>query len=933
MRNLFLFLLLACISLSAQAQLELPFSVKVLNPRPLDAYYFNSSGVPYTNTAQVLSQISASVRYRGQTVNVSGVEYWFEAGTADGDLVIKLGGGSSGPYWLTNANTTLTTDVTIGGGRVTYTPTATKAGFNLGGIPGAPSSLVNGDMWYDNTGNRIRAVTGGVARELINGFVDPDEVAFGVSTGNIATDNEFTYNSTTNQLNVPTLSITSVTGPAAISFNQRTVFTPSATSEGLTVGSIATDPTSPNNSGIWYNTTAQEFRGRINSVTRTIVSTTSAVANRVPFFQAGSPVSGVLDHSSSFGFNSGTGALSAPWFNGTTTASRPALSLGAGITGDPTNTSNFDLWSSTTGPAIRTKLNNTIYNMAVIGATATNRVIYALDGNGRLNSSADLDFTQSGSTYTLSVGTATNLNNGTIRLGTTTGTGKVEIPGAFALSLAGSLGTSGQVLTSNGTTASWETPSGTGDMLLASAQTSTGKKTFQADATNAGLRLGPVTTAPSTLVTGDMWYRSTNNSYHGWVGADVLFPYTTPGTHQANAIMVFAGSGASNEGLFGCNPTFTYTVGDGLSVHKANLTDELAFTGASGSITSAGDLGTVATGVMTFDASDIEFYSGGAEIVLGSTDASITASNDIVIGTASASTTAEFSAGGTGTFADARLLLSTDGSSNGKAAIYTTNVERLGIENDGAWVLGADGTGTAGQVLTSNGASAPPTWEDAGGGSGGDVDGPASATDNAIARFDGTTGKIIQNSGVTISDLGTISAGTIDLNGTSALSLKTASASRISIDNTGGITLHDTPTTDNTGAKVLTRDASTQKVEMMDVQSDRYTPSVSAGAGGSITASGDWHYIRIGTEVTISGFVSFNPSGATTNGTVIFSLPFASNFTGISDLLGSANASNIDPSISVSVFSEGTDDTGRIQFQSETDDEITIRFTAIYEIK
>ena len=34
----------------------------------------------------------------------------------------------------------------------------------------------------------------------------------------------------------------------------------------------------------------------------------------------------------------------------------------------------------------------------------------------------------------------------------------------------------------------------------------------------------------------------------------------------------------------------------------------------------------------------------------------------------------------------------------------------------------------------------------------GDVDGPASATDNAVARFDGTTGTLIQNSTVTIAD-------------------------------------------------------------------------------------------------------------------------------------------------------------------------------------
>ena len=36
------------------------------------------------------------------------------------------------------------------------------------------------------------------------------------------------------------------------------------------------------------------------------------------------------------------------------------------------------------------------------------------------------------------------------------------------------------------------------------------------------------------------------------------------------------------------------------------------------------------------------------------------------------------------------------------------------------------------------------------------VVGPASATDNAIARFDGTTGKLIQNSGVTITDAGVL---------------------------------------------------------------------------------------------------------------------------------------------------------------------------------
>lgn len=38
------------------------------------------------------------------------------------------------------------------------------------------------------------------------------------------------------------------------------------------------------------------------------------------------------------------------------------------------------------------------------------------------------------------------------------------------------------------------------------------------------------------------------------------------------------------------------------------------------------------------------------------------------------------------------------------------------------------------------------------------VTGPATATDNAIARFDGTTGKLVQNSGATVDDTGKINA-------------------------------------------------------------------------------------------------------------------------------------------------------------------------------
>jgi hypothetical protein len=62
------------------------------------------------------------------------------------------------------------------------------------------------------------------------------------------------------------------------------------------------------------------------------------------------------------------------------------------------------------------------------------------------------------------------------------------------------------------------------------------------------------------------------------------------------------------------------------------------------------------------------------------------------------------------------------------------------------------GIGSTGQVLTV--AGGVPTWATPT--TYGDVTGPASSTDNAIARFDLTTGKVIQNSTVTLSDAGAL---------------------------------------------------------------------------------------------------------------------------------------------------------------------------------
>jgi hypothetical protein len=96
--------------------------------------------------------------------------------------------------------------------------------------------------------------------------------------------------------------------------------------------------------------------------------------------------------------------------------------------------------------------------------------------------------------------------------------------------------------------------------------------------------------------------------------------------------------------------------------------------------------------------------------------------------------------------------------------------------------------GTSGQVLSTNGTGTL-SWTSAGGGGTGDVVGPASATDNAIARFDLTTGKLIQNSSVIVDDSGSIT-GVASLAAVTA-SITSANAGTATIT-TGNLTFSST---------------------------------------------------------------------------------------------------------------------------------------------
>ena len=74
-----------------------------------------------------------------------------------------------------------------------------------------------------------------------------------------------------------------------------------------------------------------------------------------------------------------------------------------------------------------------------------------------------------------------------------------------------------------------------------------------------------------------------------------------------------------------------------------------------------------------------------------------------------------------------------------------------------------------------------------GGGGSGDVVGPGSSTDNAITRFDGVTGLLIQNSTATLDDSGVVSVSGANISGLTASSAVATDGSKnlVSVANTG----------------------------------------------------------------------------------------------------------------------------------------------------
>lgn len=119
-------------------------------------------------------------------------------------------------------------------------------------------------------------------------------------------------------------------------------------------------------------------------------------------------------------------------------------------------------------------------------------------------------------------------------------------------------------------------------------------------------------------------------------------------------------------------------------------------------------------------------------------------------------------------------------------------------------------------------------------GASGDVVGPASATDNAVARFDGTTGKLVQNSAVTIADTtGDITGGAYNKVTITA----PATSATLTIANGKTLTANNSLTLSGTDGTTMTFPSSTTTVAGIDstqtLTNKRVTPRVSTTASSA----------------------------------------------------------------------------------------------------
>jgi hypothetical protein len=372
----------------------------------------------------------------------------------------------------------------------------------------------------------------------------------------------------------------------------------------------------------------------------------------------------------------------------------------------------------------------------------------------------------------VTVGTATNLAGGAA--------GSVPYQTASGATSFLSIGTSNYVLTSTGSAPTWTANTGTGNVVRATSPTLTTPVLGVATATSLNGLTVSTTTGTLTLANG-----------------------STLATSGANSITLTS-TGATNVTLptSGTLATTSNTVAT-ISFGTTGLTPSTA---TGGAVTVAGNLSPAngGTGVSNNALNTITFtgnYSLGLTLN-GNTSVTLPTTGTLATLAGAETLTNKTINGANNTISNINLASQVTGTlptgNGGTGNTATPTNGQLLIGNGSGFSLA---TLTQGSGITITNSSGGITIAATGGGGTGDVVGPASATDNAIVRFDGTTGKLIQNSAATIADTtGDITAG--KYNGltvsTSTGTLTVANGSSLITSGANSITLTSTGATNVT---------------------------------------------------------------------------------------------------------------------------------------